>query len=59
MAELNVVAEEHGTNAKAGKRQRARREEQLRQTRQDIAAFRERMQRLADNLTEWLEGYEV
>ncbi|KAF6706030.1 hypothetical protein G9387_06405 [Enterobacter hormaechei] len=59
MAELNVAAEEHGTNAKAGKRQRVRREEQLRQNRQDIAAFRERMQRLADNLTEWLEGYEV
>ena len=59
MAELNVAAEEHGTNAISGKRRRARREEQLRQTRQDIAAFRERMQRLADNLTEWLEGYEV
>ncbi|WP_245939533.1 hypothetical protein [Yokenella regensburgei] len=59
MVELNVAAEDHGTKAISGKRQHVRRTEQLRQTRHDIATFRERMQRLADNLTEWLEGYEV
>ncbi|EKS6645444.1 hypothetical protein QCD58_004314 [Enterobacter hormaechei] len=29
------------------------------QTLQDIGTFRERMQRLADNLRAWLEGNEV
>ncbi|WP_149330629.1 hypothetical protein [Citrobacter braakii] len=59
MAELSVAAEGHGTNAITGKRQRASSEQREPQTQQDIAVFRERMQRLADNLTEWLEGHEV
>ncbi|WP_439412984.1 hypothetical protein [Enterobacter ludwigii] len=42
-----------------GGRQRANRERVKQQTQQDIAAFRERMQRLADNLTAWLGGNEV
>lgn len=59
MAELSVGALEYETSVTPGKRQRARSEQQQLQTLQDIRMFRERMQRLADNLTAWLEGYEV
>lgn len=59
MMELSVTAEGHGANAVTGKRQRARRAQQELQIRQDIAAFRERMQRLADILATWLEGSEI
>ncbi|MEH4990256.1 hypothetical protein ACOY5P_23275 [Enterobacter asburiae] len=59
MAESGVSAKNHGGKATTGRRQRARREKQQRLPNRDITAFRERMQRLAENLTEWLEGYEV
>lgn len=59
MAEVSVAAKEHGTNVTAGRRQRASREQRQQQTQQDMAAFREWMNRLADNLAEWLEGNEV
>lgn len=59
MAELSAVAKVHEMNAVTGRRQRASREQRQLQTLQDIGTFRERMQRLADNLTEWLEGREV
>lgn len=59
MAELSAVAKVHEMNAVTGRRQRACREQRQLQTLQDIGTFRERMQRLADNLTAWLEGHEV
>ncbi|MCU6244143.1 hypothetical protein ACOY5P_17560 [Enterobacter asburiae] len=59
MAELSVIVQEHEVNAVYGRRQRASREQRQLQTLQDIGEFCERMQRLADNLTAWLEGHEV
>jgi len=59
MAELSLVAQEHDTNAMKGGRQRASREQRRQQTLRDITEFRERMQRLAENLTTWLEGSKV
>ncbi|AHE72510.1 hypothetical protein M942_04260 [Enterobacter ludwigii] len=59
MAELSVVAKVHEMNAVTGRRQRASREQRQWQTLEDIGTFRECMQRLADNLTAWLEGHEV
>lgn len=59
MAELSVVAKVHEMNTVTGRRQRASREQRQWQTLEDIGTFRERMQRLADNLTAWLEGHEV
>lgn len=50
MAELSAVAQEHEVNAATGRRQRASREQRQSQTLQDTGTFRERMQRLADNL---------
>lgn len=59
MAELSVGVLEYETSVTHGRRQRASREQQQLQTLLDIGTFRERMQRLADNLTAWLEGHEV
>lgn len=59
MAELSAGAQEHETSVTPGRRQRTRREQRQLQTLQDIGTFRERMQRLADNLAEWLEGRAV
>ena len=59
MAELSVGALANETSVSSGRRQRASREQRQLQTLQDIGTFRERMQRLADNLTAWLEGSEV
>ncbi|WP_124966008.1 hypothetical protein [Trabulsiella odontotermitis] len=42
-----------------GRRQRVHREQRQLQTLQDIGTFRERMERLADNLAEWLAEHEV
>ncbi|WP_049857446.1 hypothetical protein [Trabulsiella odontotermitis] len=56
MAELSVMAEAGEVSAATGRRQRASREQRRQQTLRDIAAFRERMQRLADSLVMWLEG---
>jgi hypothetical protein len=59
MEELSVGALEYETSVTPGRRQRARREQRQLQMLQDIGTFRERMQRLADNLAEWLEEHEV
>lgn len=59
MAELSVGTQEYETSVTSGRRQRASREQRQLQTLEDIGTFRERMQRLADNLTAWLEGHEV
>lgn len=56
MAELSAGALAYETSVTPGRRQRVSREQRQLQTLQDIGMFRERMQRLADNLTAWLEG---
>ncbi|MGP8939918.1 hypothetical protein V1605_11990 [Enterobacter soli] len=59
MAELSVGALEYEMSVTPGRRQRASCEQRQLQTLQDIGTFRERMQRLAENLMAWLEGNEV
>ncbi|MFZ4169103.1 hypothetical protein ACEV60_10585 [Enterobacter ludwigii] len=59
MAGWGVTETGDEVNTDIRNRQRASREQRQQQAQQDIVAFRERMQRLADNLTEWLEGHEV
>lgn len=59
MTETGAHTKSQKAGATPAGRQHAGREYQDRQRLKDITVFRERMGRLADNLTEWLAGQDV
>ncbi len=56
---VSLATEKREMNTTGGRRMRASRAQRERQIQLDISTFRERMLRLADNLTVWLEGRDV
>lgn len=59
MVELSVAAQGQDTKVMTRGRPRVSHEQRMQQTLRDIAEFRERMLRLADNMAVWLGGREV